>query len=97
LCVVRTFTDIEELVSVTTELEKMFGELGETPYELLKEEQEEGVLETMMEKHVTTLNNTHINFFKGIVHNSKASFSSTVFVWRMPNLQRRRPFGHHLS
>jgi len=32
-----------------------------------------------MEKQVTTLNNTHINFFKGTVHNLKASSSSTVF------------------
>jgi hypothetical protein len=38
LCVVKTFTDIEELVGATTELETMLGELGETPYEPLKEE-----------------------------------------------------------
>jgi len=50
LCVVRTFTDIEELVGATTELERVLGELGETPFEPLKEEQEEGVEETMMEK-----------------------------------------------
>jgi hypothetical protein len=36
------FIDIEELVSVTTKLEKMLGELGKTPYEPLKEEQERG-------------------------------------------------------
>ncbi len=35
---VRTFTNIEELVGVATELEKVLGELGETPYEPLKEE-----------------------------------------------------------
>jgi len=50
LCVVRTFADIEELVGVAIELERVLGELGETPYEPLKEEQEEGVAETMMEK-----------------------------------------------
>jgi len=50
LCVVRTFTDIEELVAVATELERVMGELGETPYEPLREEQEEETLETMMEK-----------------------------------------------
>jgi hypothetical protein len=43
LCVVKMFTDIEKLVGVATELERMLGELGETPYEPLKEEQEEGV------------------------------------------------------
>jgi hypothetical protein len=49
LCVVRTFTDIEELVSAATEFERVLGELGETPFEPLKEEQE-GVAETMMER-----------------------------------------------
>jgi len=50
LCVVRTFTNIEELVGVTTKLERVLGELGETPYEPLKEQQEEGTSKTMMEK-----------------------------------------------
>ncbi len=43
LCVVRTFADIEELVGAATELEQVLGELGETPFEPLKEEQEEGI------------------------------------------------------
>ncbi len=38
LCVVRTFVDIEELVGAATELERVLGELGETPFEPLKEE-----------------------------------------------------------
>jgi hypothetical protein len=38
LCGVRTFTNIEELVGVATELERVLGEFGETPYEPLKEE-----------------------------------------------------------
>jgi len=67
LCVVRTFIDIEELVGVATELKRVLGELGETPYEPLKEEHEEGVEETMMEKQVNALNNTLINFLKGNV------------------------------
>jgi hypothetical protein len=62
-----------------TKLEKVLGELKETPFELLKEEQEEGVSETMMEKQVTTLNNTLINFFKGSVPNLDASSSSNMF------------------
>jgi hypothetical protein len=78
LCVVRTFADIEELVGATTEVERVLGELGETPYELLKEEQEEGASETIMEKQVTALNNTLINFFKGTVHNLEASSSTNV-------------------
>ncbi len=50
LCAVRTFIDIEELVGAAIELERVLGELGETPYEPPKEEQKEGVLETMIEK-----------------------------------------------
>jgi len=78
LCVVRTFADVEELVGAATELERVLGELGETPFEPLKEEREEGVEETMMEKQVTTLNNTLVNFFKRNVPNSIASSSSTM-------------------
>ncbi len=78
LCVVRTFTDIEKLVGVTTEVERVLGELEETPYEPLREEQEEETSENNVEKHVTTLNNTLINFFKGNAHNPTPS-SSTVF------------------
>jgi hypothetical protein len=50
LCVVRTFTDIEELVGAATEFERVLGELGETPYEPLREEQEEETSDIMMEK-----------------------------------------------
>jgi predicted component of viral defense system (DUF524 family) len=78
-CVVRTFIDIEELVGAAMELERIMGKLGETPYEPLREEQEEETSETMMEKQVTALNNTLINFFKGTVHNPEASSSSTAF------------------
>jgi hypothetical protein len=38
LCVVRNLADIEELVGATIELERVLGELGETPFEPLKEE-----------------------------------------------------------
>jgi len=79
LCVVRTFANIEELVGATTEVERVMGELGETPYESLKEEQEEESSQTIMEKQVTALNNTLINFFKGVVPNPEASSSSTMF------------------
>jgi hypothetical protein len=78
LCVVRTFADIEELVGAATELERVLGELGETPYEPLKEEQEEGVAETMMERQVNVLNNTLINFLKGNVPRPVTSSSSSM-------------------
>jgi hypothetical protein len=79
LCVVRMFADIEKLVSAAIELERVLGELGEIPFEPLKEEQEEGVTETMMEKQVIALNNTLINFLKGNVPNPVASSSPTMF------------------
>jgi hypothetical protein len=43
LCMLRTFTIIEKLMGVATKLAKVLGELGEIPYEPLKEEQEKGV------------------------------------------------------
>jgi hypothetical protein len=78
LCIVRTFTDIKELMGAATELKGVLGEIGETPFEPLKEEQEEGVEETLMEKQVTALNNTLVNFFKRNVPNSVASSFSTM-------------------
>jgi len=79
LCVVQTFTDIEELVGAATELEQVLGELGETPFEPLKEEQEEEVAATIMEKQVAALNNTFVSFFKRNVPSPTPSYSSTMF------------------
>ncbi len=79
LCVVRTFADIEELVGAATKVERVLGELGETPYESLQEEQQEEVSESNVEKQVNALNKTLINFFKGNVLNPASSFSSIVF------------------
>jgi len=79
LCIVRTFADIEELVGAATELERVLGELGETPFEPLKEEQEEEVAETIMEKQVATLNNALVSFFKRNVSRPVTSSSSTMF------------------
>jgi len=78
LCVVRTFIDIEELVGAATGLERVLGEIGETPFEPLKEEQDEGVEETLMEKQMTALNDTLVNLIKRNVPNSIASSSSTM-------------------
>jgi hypothetical protein len=79
LCVVRVFADIEELVGTAIEVERVLSELGETPYETLREEQEEDTSESTVEKHVATLNNTLINFFKGNSQDSASSSSSTTF------------------
>jgi len=78
ICVIKTYTDIEAMVGAATELERVLGELGETPFEPLKEEQEEGPAEASMEHQVAALNNTLINFFKGGVPNSVPSPSSTL-------------------
>ncbi len=79
LCVVRTFANIEELVGAATEVERVLGELGETPYESLREEQEEETSESNVEKQVIALNNTLINFFKGNSHDPASSSFSTAF------------------
>ncbi len=71
------FADIEKLVGAAIEVERVLGELGETPFEPLKEEQEEGVTEMTMEHQVANLNNTLINFFKGGVLDSIPTFSSS--------------------
>jgi len=79
LCIVRTFADIEELVGAATELKRVLGKLGETPFEPLKEEQEEEVVETIMEKQVAALNNALVSFFKRNVPKPVTSSSSTMF------------------
>jgi hypothetical protein len=79
LCVVGIFTDIEEMVGAATELERVLSELGETPFEPLKEEQEEGVTETIMQKQVAVLNNALVSFFKRNVPKPVTSSSSTMF------------------
>jgi hypothetical protein len=79
LRVVRNFADMEELLGAANEVERVLGELGEIPFEPLKEEQEEIVAKTSMEHQVATLNDTLINFFKGGVPNSTPSSSSIQF------------------
>jgi len=41
---------MEKLVGATTKLERVLGKLGNTPYELMKGEHEDGMAKTMMEK-----------------------------------------------
>jgi len=66
LCMVRTYANVKEMLLVAKEMERMLGELGETPFEPLKEEQEESMHnDTMLEKQVNAFNESFINFFKG--------------------------------
>ncbi len=78
LCVVRVFADIEELVVAAIEVERVLGELGETPFEPLKEEREEGNEEDTTGKQVVALNSTLIIFFKGIGPALASASSSNV-------------------
>ncbi len=41
---VKTYTNIEEMVTRTTEIEKVLGDLGETPYDPLREEKNEDAI-----------------------------------------------------
>jgi hypothetical protein len=79
LCVVRTFVDIKEMVGAVVEVERVLGEFGETPFEPLQEEHEEETSESNVERQVTALNNTLINFLKGSAHDPVSPSSSNVF------------------
>jgi hypothetical protein len=41
--VVKTYIDIKEMVIAATEIERVLGDLGETPYDPLREEKDEDV------------------------------------------------------
>ncbi len=57
LCVVRTYVNIDEQLVATIEVEKMLGEIWETPYEPLKDERDGEYNEgkTSTEQRVTLL------------------------------------------
>jgi hypothetical protein len=65
--VVRTYTDIEEMVITTTEIERVLGDLGETPYDPLMEEKDEDVTdESSTDKQLSMLNEILIHFFRNL-------------------------------
>ncbi len=82
LCVVKTYINIEEVVVVVAEIERVLEELKETSYEPMKEKQYEtmsGKSTTNQQLHV--LNETFINFFgKGIDGKARPSttFSTNI-------------------
>ncbi len=67
LCVVHTYVVIDELLVATIEVEKVLSEIGETPYEPLKDEKDGELIkgETSTNRHIHVFNETLINFFKG--------------------------------
>ncbi len=78
-CVVKTYIDIEEVVVIVVEIECVLGELGETPYEPMKEEQDETMFgESTTNRQLHVLNEIFINLFgKGI--NGKVGPNTTFF------------------
>jgi hypothetical protein len=58
---VRTYANVEEILATAKDVERVIGELGETPFEPPKEEQEEGMHnDTLLEKQVSALNESFI-------------------------------------
>ncbi len=43
LCMVRIYANVKEMLLIAKKVENVLGELGETPFEPLKEEHEEGM------------------------------------------------------
>jgi hypothetical protein len=61
--VVRNYTNIEEMVSAATKVEKVLGDLGETPYDPLKEEKDkDATRKSSTNKQLSVLNETLIQF-----------------------------------
>jgi hypothetical protein len=61
---VKSYANIEKMLAAVKEVERVLGEVGQTPFEPFKEEQEEGMnINTALEKQVTTLNESFIKFF----------------------------------
>ncbi len=75
---VRTYTNIEEMVIVATDIERVLRDLGETPYDPLKEKKDEDVTgESSIDKQLSMLNETLIHFFKESGNRNGASVSSS--------------------
>jgi hypothetical protein len=66
LCVMRDYANMEALLNVALEMEWVLAELCETPFELLKEEQEKnmGTIKMVVEKQVQVLNESLINLLE---------------------------------
>jgi hypothetical protein len=56
---VKTYIDIEEMVILAIEIERVLGDLGEIPYDPLKEKKDEDVTgESSTNKQLSVLNET---------------------------------------
>ncbi len=61
---VKTYTDNEEMVITATEIERVLRDLGETPYDPLREKDENVIGNSSTDKHLLMLNETLIYFFR---------------------------------
>ncbi len=62
----KYYTNMDELLGTVLEVEHVLDKLGETPFELLREEQEENwsTSDIIIEKNVKLLNESLKNLFK---------------------------------
>jgi len=75
--VVRTYIDINEMVIVAIKIERVLGNLGETPYDPLKEEKDEDAIgKSFTNKQLSMLNETLIHFFEEFHNRNGANVSS---------------------
>jgi hypothetical protein len=68
-CVVCTYVDMDESLVTTIKVEKVLGEIRETPFEPLKDEKDEeiDIGGSSIEWQIHALNETLIIFFKGSI------------------------------
>jgi len=65
LYVVKTYTNIKEMVLTTIEIERVLGTFRETPYDPLGEEKDEDAIgESSTNKKLSVLNEILIHFFR---------------------------------
>jgi hypothetical protein len=65
MCVMKNHGNMEDLFNFALEVERVLAKLGKTPFELLKEEEEDMVVgENAVEKQVQLLNGSLINLFR---------------------------------
>jgi hypothetical protein len=76
--VVKTYTDIEEMVIITTKIEKVLKDLGETPYDPFEEEKDEDATKkSSIYMQLSMLNETLIHFFREFNSRNGASANSS--------------------
>jgi hypothetical protein len=87
----------EEVVVVVVEIERVLGKLGETPYELMKEEQDETMFgESTTNRQLHVLNETFVNFF-GKRIDGKAGLNTTFSTNTNNHYQLSRSKEHKAS